>query len=112
MRERVKHTMVTIDQIAEQEIAKAHEMGYPEPDFDFRKLYKKGDKIYYLHVISDMGVKEILALTVQSVFARCITAFEPKSTCSLIPYRQRNMIFTNRAEALEQYEKTDVQEVN
>lgn len=111
MKERTK-AIFGIDHYADKEIELAHIKGYPEPDFDFRNQYKKGDKIYFLRVMPTLGVKEILALTVQSVFARTVTAFETKSACYVIPYKKRNQIFQNRAEALAQYEKIDVKEVN
>lgn len=111
MRDRTKGNMITIDQVADKEIVNAHAKGLSEPDFDFRTQYYKGDKIFFLRVMPTLGIKEILSLTVQSVFARTLTAFEPKSTCYVIPYKKRNQIFQNRAEALEQFEEIDIQEI-
>ena len=103
--------MITIDEFVDKEILLAHMKGYPEPDFDYRKLYKKGDKLFFLRVIPSLGIKEILPLTVQTVFARSVVAFEPKSMCYVIPYKKRDWIFKTRSEATKKAETISVKEV-
>ncbi len=108
----VNDKMLTTNDVANQEMENAKIMNLPEPDFDFRSLYKKGDKVYFTRILPNLGIKELLALTIQIVYARTLIAFEAKGSCYVIGYKKRNFVFANRAEALDMFESVEVKEVS
>ena len=95
----------TTEEVAEEEIKRAHEKGWDEPDFDFRELYRSGDTIYYVYLNHLTGDKELLKLTVRTVYARSLIAWEEKGCARIIGYPSRDWIFLDGREA-ESYYKT------
>lgn len=88
------------EEICELEIQEAHKTNKENPDFDFRNLYSKGDKIFYV-LITDSYVKrkEMISLTVRTVYPRMIVGVEEGSQCQCIGYKQKDNIFINRVDA-------------
>ena len=99
----------TTEEVAEDEIRKAKEKGLEEPDFDFRKLYRSGDIIYYVWINYLTGVKELLKLTVRTIYARSLIAWEEKGNAHMISYPTREWIFMDRREAQKAYKDVEVE---
>lgn len=95
----------TTEQVAEEEMKRAAEKGWDEPDFDFRKLYHSGDTIYYVYLNHLTGDKELFELHVRTVYARSLIAWEDGGCARIIGYPNRDWIFWDRREA-ETYYKT------
>lgn len=95
----------TTEEVAEEEIKRAHEKGWPDPDFDFRELYHSGDTIYYVYLNHLTGDKSLFKLTVRTVYARSLIAWEEKGCAQLIGYPNRDWIFLDGREA-ESYYRT------
>ena len=89
----------TYEETCENEIQRAHEKGLPDPDFDFRNFYEKGHKAWYVHVSEVLGEKEVVPVTLRTIYARTIVASEEKGLCHCIGYAERDHIFENSRDA-------------
>ena len=89
----------TVEEVIKEEKEKAKKNGLNEPDFDFNEEYKSGDKIYYVLLNYLTGDKELLELTVRTIYARSLVAWEDKGMARLIGYKDRDWIFRDRREA-------------
>ena len=98
----------TTEEVCEEEMRRAAEKGLPDPDWDFRTMYKRGDKIYYVWINHLTGDKELLELTVRTVYARSMIAHEDKGNSHMIGYTTRDMIFFDRYEAEGYYKSVKV----
>lgn len=89
----------SVDLIAEAEKKKALDMDYPDPYFDFRDYYSKGQEIYFAYVNEYIGEKEILKIKIRTIYARTMVGYEENACCHMIGYNTRDQLFNNKSEA-------------
>lgn len=94
-----KRGSFTHDEVCDNEIQRAHEKGLPDPDFDFRNFYEPGHKAWYVHVSEVLGEKEVVPVTLRTIYARTVIASEDKGLCHCVGYNQRNNIFESSRDA-------------
>jgi hypothetical protein len=101
--------MRTHEEVCEDDIKKAHERGYPEPDFDFRDYYAKGQIIYYIHVLGGgINTKELKRLKIRTIYPRMMVCDEEKSCCQCIGYSCKDYIFNTAKEAEPTYKSINL----
>lgn len=83
----------TYDEMCEYELRKAQERNLPEPDFDFRGMYAKGQKVWFVRVLGPLGEKEMLHVTIRTVYPRMLIVVEQKAYCHCVGYNMRDQIF-------------------
>lgn len=101
--------MKTIEEVCEEQLKKAREKGLPNPDFDFRNTYSKGQIIYYVDTNELVGTKKLLELKISSVYPRAIIAYEDMGMAHTIGLEDDEMIFLDRRDAESVYESTVVE---
>ena len=89
----------TTEDIANDEIKMAHEKNLPDPDFDFREIYHKGDIVHYIRTNNLTGDKQLLELNVRTIYARSLVAWEEHGCAYVIGYDTKDWIFWDRREA-------------
>ena len=99
----------TAEEMAEYEKERAREKNLPEPDFDFRDMFKPGDTVYYVWVNYLTGDKELLNLKLRTVYARSMVGWEEKGCAHMIGYQTKDYIFWDRHQAEELYKDLDVE---
>jgi len=87
--------------VAMAEKNRALDLGLNDPDFDFRQLYAQREKIYYVYVNDLDGTKEVQELILRTIYARSMIAYEEGGMCRCIGYKEKDMVFTRKAEAEE-----------
>lgn len=92
------------DEFCALEIKKAHEKGLPDPDFDFRNYYEKGQIAYYVRVQERLGEKEIIKVFLRTIYPRTLIGSEEKSCCHCIGYHERDRIFETPRDAQTYYD--------
>lgn len=92
--------ILTHDKFCEQELRKAHEEGKPDPDFDFRESFNRGDRIYFVRIYN-MFIKgmQLLKLKVRTVYPRMMVCVEEKAMCHCIGKNEVDQIFRNERDA-------------
>ena len=93
------------EEFCELEIKKAHEKDLPDPDFDFRNYYEKGQTVWYVRVQERLGEKETIKVFLRTIYPRTLIGSEEKSCCHCIGYQERNQVFETPREA-EAYSKS------
>lgn len=78
------------------------------PGFDFNDYYEKGQKIFYVKILSKLGVKEFLELKIRTVYPKMIVACEEKKATVCIGPDTKDMIFTDKKSALETYDNVKI----
>ena len=106
--EREKQSHKDFEEFCEWEIQKAHYYNKPEPDFDFRNFYEKGQVVYYVRVFEKLGEKEIQKLTLRTVYPRMLIGCLEKGYCQCIGINSRDMVFETHKEALDCYRNIKV----
>lgn len=91
--------MKTVEEICEEQIQRAKDKGLPNPDFDYRETYSKGQIIYYIETNELCGTKKLLELKISSVYPRAVIAFEDMGMGHTIGIESEEFIFLNRREA-------------
>lgn len=95
----------TFEEFCDLEIKRVHDRGLPEPDYDFRDEYHKGQKIYYINNTAHyVNEKQLLTLTIRTIYPRMIVGVEEKSSCHCIGYNERHNVFTDYFAAKQKYE--------
>ena len=90
----------TYEEVCEHEIHQAHERNLPEPDFDFRTMFEKSDRKWFVRILEPLGEKELLHVKIRTVYPRMLIAVEEKTPlCHCIGYNMRNQIFDTEYEA-------------
>ena len=89
----------THEEFCEHELKKAHDKNLPEPDFDFRNHYEKGDVIFYVRIFEALGEKEVKKLTIRTIYPRLMIGCEAKGCCYVVGYNERDKIFSNPYDA-------------
>ena len=92
------NSMKTMEQICEEQLEKAKRENYPQPDFDYRNDYFKGQSIYYIKVNELCGKKEIIELKISSVYPRLIIGYEDRGMSHCIGFDESDMIFFTLSE--------------
>lgn len=91
--------MKTVEEICEEQIQRAKDKGLPNPDFDYREVYSKGQIIYYIETNELCGTKKLLELKISSVYPRAVIAFEDMGMGHTIGVESEEFIFLDRREA-------------
>lgn len=87
------------DEFCQWELEKAQLKGLPEPDFDFRNIYEKGDIVFYVRIIELLGEKEVKKVFLRTIYPRMMVGSEEKACCHCIGYNERDRIFRTPKEA-------------
>lgn len=78
------------------------------PGFNFNDYYTKGQKIFFVRVHESLGVKEILELKIRTIYSKTIIGLIEKGACQCIGPESKNMIFTDRKDAVKCYNSINV----
>ena len=77
-----KSTSLTVDQLSEQQIARAKERGDENWESDFRNDYESGQRIYYVEINPLCHTKEILELYVGTVYSKVMICWVDRDIVS------------------------------
>lgn len=107
-----KPRMLTHEEFCEKELQEAREKGWEDPDFDYRKIYRKGQQIFYVRVYNSPYLKEkhIVPAKIREIYPRTVIGVEPSSQCVCIDYKRRDMIFLTQYEAQQCYNSINLPE--
>ena len=94
-----KRRAVDHDEFCQWELEKAKLKGVPEPEFDFRNYYEKGQIVYFVLIMEALGEKEVKKLTLRTIYPRMIVGSEEKACCQCIGYNDRDQIFLTPRDA-------------
>ena len=94
-----KRRAVDHDEFCQWELEKAKLKGVPEPEFDFRNYYEKGQIVYFVRIMEALGEKEVKKLTLRTIYPRMIVGSEEKACCQCIGYNDRDQIFLTPRDA-------------
>lgn len=100
-----EHEMITTDEVAEQMIKNAVNKHLPEPDFDYRKEYAKGQIIWFLDYNKVCNTVDLLELKINTVYSRVLIAYIDNGEARCIDYGLRDFIFTTPSEAETMYKQ-------
>lgn len=98
----------TYEETCEYDLRRAHERGYPDPDFDFRRMYAKGQRMWFVRILAPLGEKEIIEVILGTIYPRTIVAVQPKAFCHCIGYNMRDQLFNTPREAQDYYDSVQV----
>lgn len=98
----------TYEETCEYELRRAHEKGYPDPDFDFRKMYVKGQHKWFVRIQAALGEKEVIEVILNTIYPRMIVAVQPKAFCHCIGYNMQHQLFDNQRDAKAFYDTVQV----
>lgn len=88
------------DEFCEWELEKAKLKGLENPEFDFKTLYKKGQTIYFIHILrGGINTKELKKLKIRTIYPRMMVCNEEKACCQCICYEERDLIFDTPKDA-------------
>lgn len=82
-------------------------------EFDFREHYKIGDVIYYLRVMPDLGVNEVLTGKIRTIYPDSIVAAREDNSkqAIYINLSAKDFIFRDKKSALKESKKYTVKKV-
>lgn len=89
----------THEEFCELDLKRARERGLPEPDFDFRNYYERGEIVYFVRYSEMLGDKEIHKVFLRTIHPRIMIGSQEKSYCHCIGYNQRDQVFRNLRDA-------------
>lgn len=89
----------THEEFCEKELEKARARNLPDPDFDFRGYYEKGQIVYFVRILATLGIKEIKKLYLRSIYPRMMVGSEEKAGCQCIGYNEREQVFLTPRDA-------------
>lgn len=98
----------TYEETCEYDLRRAHEKGWPDPDFDFRKIYSKGQRMWFVRILAALGEKEIIEVVLNTIYPRMIVAVQPKAFCHCIGYSMQDQLFYNQKDAQQFYDTVQV----
>lgn len=75
----------------------------PDPNFDYRNFYTKGDEIHLVRVNSK-GEKVLKSLKIRTVFQRNMVTLEKTGECCCIGYEEKDQIFNLLIDAKQYYD--------
>lgn len=94
-----EYHMRTHEEVCADDLRKAVERGYPEPDFDFRNHYESKSKAYYVRILAALGEKEVIPVTLRTIYPRMMVGSQEKGMCHCIGYSERDQVFMTLHEA-------------
>jgi hypothetical protein len=94
-----KRRAVDHDEFCQWELEKAKLKGVPEPEFDFRNYYEKGQIVYFVRIMEALGEKEVKKLLLRTIYPRMMVGSEEKACCQCIGYNDRDQIFLTPRDA-------------
>ena len=94
----------THEEFCQWEIEKAHINRKEDPNFDFRLLYTKGDKIYLVRHHKELKIKRLYALKLRTIYPRTMVGTEDKQGCQVIGMKEKDNIFINRQDAVDYFD--------
>lgn len=114
--EQQKEPPVTEDPFAQAEqLMKEAESEQPKetmpvkhPEFDFNDYYEKGQVIFYIKVNRVLGTKDFYSLKIRTIYPNMIVACEEGKAVQCIGYDTKDMIFTSRTVARQEYDKIEI----
>ena len=98
-----EHKMITTDEVAEQMIKNAINKHLPEPDFDYRKEYAKGQIVWFLDYNKVCNTVDLLELKINTVYSRVLIAYIDNGEASCFDYGLSDFIFSTPSEAETMY---------
>lgn len=102
----------TYEEVCENDLNLAKEKQLPEPDFDYRNFYEKGDIIYYVQYHSTLNEKTIHKLYIRTIYPRMIVGTAEKGYCHCINYNERNNLFKSLIDANNFSNSIELEKVN
>lgn len=96
------------NEFCEFELELAAKKGLPDPSFDFRDFYGKGETVYYVNYSEKLGEKEIHKVTLRTIYPRIMIGSEEKSYCHCIDFNQRDCVFRSSKDANDYYKSLDI----
>ena len=87
------------DEFCQWEIEQAHLNDKEEPDFDYRNLYERGDKVYLVRHYDKMALKEMVYCSLRTIYPRMMIGVIDKQGCQCIGFTDKDNIFINRNDA-------------
>lgn len=103
--------MKTVEEVCEEDLKKAHDRNYPDPDFDFRNYYEKGQTVYFVHILAGLiQSKELKKLKIRTIYPRMMVCTEDKACCECIGYSQKDNIYEDLKDAQKAYKTIDMAE--
>jgi hypothetical protein len=94
-----KRRAVDHDEFCQWELEKAKLKGVPEPEFDFRNHYEKGQIAYFVRVMPALGEKEVVKVILRTIYPRLMVGSEEKGCCHCIGYNDRDKVFLTPRDA-------------
>lgn len=94
-----KRRAVDHDEFCQWELEKAKLKGVPEPEFDFRNHYEKGQIAYFVRVMPTLGEKEVVKVILRTIYPRLMVGSEEKGCCHCIGYNDRDKVFLTPRDA-------------
>lgn len=105
-----KSTSLTVDQLSEQQIARAKERGDENWESDFRNDYESGQKIYYVEINPLCHTKEILELYIGTVYSKIMVCWVDRGEAHSIGMDDADKIFKDEKSAKKYYSKVRIKE--
>lgn len=99
---------MNLEEFCEYELEQAKLMGKPEPDFDFRNEYFKGQKVYFVRIIESLGEKSVIELVLRTIYPRMMVGSEQKTGCHCIGYNMRDQVFLTQKDAAAYYDSVQI----
>ena len=93
----------TFEDFCKWEIEKAHFDGKIEPDFDFRTLYKTGERIFFIRYNAKQNNKVLYDLTLRTIYPRTLVGMLDNGSCQLINFKEKDRIFYDKKSAMKFY---------
>lgn len=106
--EKQEKKMKTADDISEEMLERAKKENLELPDFDFRTIYERGQKLWFVRYSKKLGNKELVEFHVRTVYARMVIGSQPKSICHCVGVNMRNQLFEDKKLATEFYNSLDL----
>lgn len=94
-----KRRAVDHNEFCQWELEKAKLKGLPEPEFDFRNYYEKGQIAYFVRIMPTLGEKEVVKVLLRTIYPRMMVGSEEKACCHCIGYNDRDKVFLTPRDA-------------
>jgi hypothetical protein len=94
-----KRNAVDHEEFCQWELEKAKLKDVPDPEFDFRNFYEKGQTVYFVNIMESLGDKEVKKLYLRTIYPRMMVGSEEKAACQCIGYNDRDKVFLTPRDA-------------
>ena len=95
----------TADEFSERLIRQAKEKGDKNWEFDFRKEYMSGQRIYYVEINNLMRSKELLEVQLTTIYSKFMIAYVEQGEAHHISVDDADRIFFHEQDAKECYKE-------